>query len=130
MGRQHSNRRPVIAVLLAAVLTGLGHLYLGRHKRAFGWVALSLSVVALSIPDPPPASVVALLPALFVFTLSVLDAFWIAVRDRGNNGLQRDSWSSHSPGECPVCGEDLDPELDFCPWCTSRLDRQTETAEE
>lgn len=23
---------------------------------------------------------------------------------------------------CPHCGKDLDPDLDFCPWCTTRLD--------
>ncbi|MFD1597912.1 DUF7575 domain-containing protein [Halobellus rarus] len=23
---------------------------------------------------------------------------------------------------CPNCGKELDPELDFCPWCTTRLD--------
>ena len=73
---------------------------------------------------------VALLPALSVFALSVLDALWIAVRDSVNDGFQGDSPASHSPGECPVCGEDLDPELDFCPWCTSRLCRQTETTDE
>ena len=29
--------------------------------------------------------------------------------------------------ECPECGKELDPDLDFCPWCTTRLD---ETGEE
>jgi hypothetical protein len=24
--------------------------------------------------------------------------------------------------ECPECGKELDPDLDFCPWCTTRLD--------
>ena len=23
---------------------------------------------------------------------------------------------------CPNCGKDLDPDLDFCPWCTARLE--------
>ena len=23
--------------------------------------------------------------------------------------------------ECPECGKELDPDLDFCPWCTTRL---------
>lgn len=27
------------------------------------------------------------------------------------------------PAACPECGKDLDPELDFCPWCTAELDR-------
>ncbi|PSP91758.1 zinc ribbon domain-containing protein, partial [Halobacteriales archaeon QH_8_68_33] len=28
---------------------------------------------------------------------------------------------------CPNCGEDLDPDLEFCHWCTERTDtRETE----
>jgi len=30
-----------------------------------------------------------------------------------------------SGAECPECGEELDPEIDFCPWCTARLDDQS-----
>ena len=26
-----------------------------------------------------------------------------------------------SSAECPECGRELDPDLDFCPWCTTRL---------
>lgn len=29
---------------------------------------------------------------------------------------------SDDAGSCPNCGKELDPELDFCPWCTTRLD--------
>jgi hypothetical protein len=28
--------------------------------------------------------------------------------------------------ECPECGKELDPEIDFCPWCTTRLDESGE----
>lgn len=28
--------------------------------------------------------------------------------------------------ECPECGKELDPELDFCPWCTARLDERSD----
>ena len=28
--------------------------------------------------------------------------------------------------ECPECGKELDPDLDFCPWCTARLDESSE----
>ena len=30
---------------------------------------------------------------------------------------------SGSAETCPNCGKELDPELDFCPWCTTRLDQ-------
>ena len=29
--------------------------------------------------------------------------------------------------ECPECGKELDPDLDFCPWCTVQLDGANET---
>ena len=29
--------------------------------------------------------------------------------------------TAESNPECPECGEELDPALDFCPWCTTRL---------
>jgi len=29
---------------------------------------------------------------------------------------------SPTAGTCPNCGKDLDPDLDFCPWCTTRLE--------
>jgi hypothetical protein len=28
--------------------------------------------------------------------------------------------------ECPECGKELDPDIDFCPWCTTRLDGTNE----
>jgi hypothetical protein len=27
---------------------------------------------------------------------------------------------------CPHCGKELDPELDFCPWCTTRLSGESD----
>jgi hypothetical protein len=34
--------------------------------------------------------------------------------------------SGAADAECPECGKELDPELDFCPWCTTRFDEETE----
>ncbi|WP_049986392.1 DUF7575 domain-containing protein [Halobellus rufus] len=34
---------------------------------------------------------------------------------------------SEGAGSCPNCGKELDPELDFCPWCTTRLDSTDRT---
>ncbi|WP_336021696.1 zinc ribbon domain-containing protein [Halobellus salinisoli] len=34
---------------------------------------------------------------------------------------------SESADSCPHCGKELDPELDFCPWCTTRLDSADRT---
>jgi endogenous inhibitor of DNA gyrase (YacG/DUF329 family) len=34
--------------------------------------------------------------------------------------------SGAADAECPECGKELDPELDFCPWCTTRFDEESE----
>ncbi|SDX64389.1 DUF7575 domain-containing protein [Halobellus clavatus] len=33
-----------------------------------------------------------------------------------------ESAGSTDGGTCPSCGKELDPDLDFCPWCTARLE--------
>jgi len=85
-----------------------------------------------------------LLPTLAVVTMSVADAYFIAKLDSrpnpsleasasgGTNAAPRgDSTTAdgRSPPsavdsedvECPHCGKPLDPELEFCHWCTTEL---------
>lgn len=82
-------RRPWLAVLLALVISGLGHAYLRRWGRALGWyVAITITLVVL-VPDaavdqlftgtaPPVGD---LLPALVVILASVIDAYVLAIRN-------------------------------------------------
>jgi hypothetical protein len=82
-------RRPWLAVLLAIVISGLGHAYLRRWARAFGWYAAITVVLILFVPEPavnqllaqewPPLMDIA--PGLAVVTASVLDAYVLAVRN-------------------------------------------------
>jgi hypothetical protein len=37
-----------------------------------------------------------------------------------SSGIETHTAVDSNP-ECPECGEELDPDLDFCPWCTTRL---------
>ena len=91
-----------------------------------------------------------LAPLLAVGVASVADAYVLArmqqrePRDRGGDGASVASESNpksepetgdrsviaagaagrvsgSTDAECPECGKELDPELDFCPWCTTRL---------
>ncbi|WEL16840.1 MULTISPECIES: zinc ribbon domain-containing protein [unclassified Halorhabdus] len=132
--RQPSERkRPWLAALLSSLVTGLGHLYLGRWRRALGWlvvvtgVGLFLvdptaiaSLAAGSVPDP-----VALGPLFVVSLLSVLDAYILA---RAQNVMQRVSNTVEGARtHCPNCGNELDPELSFCHWCSTEIDRSTES---
>lgn len=82
-------KRPWLAVLLALVISGLGHAYLRRWGRALGWyLAITLTLVFI-VPDatvdqliagtrPPIADVV---PALIVVVFSVVDVYVLAVRN-------------------------------------------------
>ena len=85
-----------------------------------------------------------LAPVLAVGLASVADAYVLArLRQRETHGRAGSATPSEpSPGEtataaadsgtgtdttpeshaeCPECGKELDPDLDFCPWCTARL---------
>ena len=166
-------RRPWLAVLLAIVISGLGHAYLRRWARAFGWYAAITAVLILFVPEPavdqllaresPPLADIA--PGLAVVAASVIDAYVLAVRNnrryeeseaaraadgadsvaepvdetaltgladrlrgRSTTTVSAASASNASaPGsasttvECPHCGRETDPTLDFCHWCTEAL---------
>ena len=82
-------RRVWLAVLLAVVVSGLGHAYLRRWGRAFGWYLLITATLVFIVPDAalnqfvggerPP--LVDILPALLVAVASVIDAYVLAVRN-------------------------------------------------
>jgi hypothetical protein len=83
-------------------------------------------------------------PLLAVGVASVADAYVLArmrqreIRDRADVGAASESGpgngstvtagraaaeqvSASAEAACPECGKELDPDLDFCPWCTTRL---------
>ena len=84
-----SRRRPWLAVLLALMISGLGHAYLRRWARAFGWYVAITATVVLLVPDtaiegmfagdPPPIGEIA--PVVVVVAASVVDAYVVAVRN-------------------------------------------------
>ncbi|MFA1610547.1 DUF7575 domain-containing protein [Halobellus rubicundus] len=136
----HTRRRALIATLVAVLgasvgVAGAGHLYLRQWRRAAAWfsvvvgatiVLLSVFVdpATLSLSDPAavanvepaslPTAVTA--PVFALLLLNALDAYRLAAR-----GPQ----TADAP-QCPACGGELDPELDFCPWCTTRLEWEAE----
>lgn len=134
------NRRGLVAAVLAFLYPGLGHVYLRRWVRALAWFLLAIATAAMVVP---PAAYEAFeaggvsgmveatesfglevtLSLLAVGVLNVADAYIVAVREAA------EAAGPSSPAEattCPECGGDLDEELDFCPWCTTRFeDRET-----
>lgn len=130
-----NDARPWLAVLLAFLYPGLGHVYLREWLRALVWFFLNMTSFALLMPesavpetfgvDPllraaenfPPEAALAL-ASITVF--SMIDAYWIANRDTGDA-------EATAATTCPSCGKDVDPDLDFCHWCTERIAPEPDT---
>lgn len=133
---QTRRKRPWLAVLLAIVYPGLGHVYLREWGRALLWFALIVVSTSFLIPEsavPESLSVDGLVAAaeamplevsllvLALSFLSVLDAYWLATRVNETARPAVGEQETVEAAECPNCGKDLDEDLDFCPWCTERL---------
>jgi len=131
-----TRRRALIATLVAVLgaslgVAGAGHLYLRRWRRAAAWFSFVVGAAlvllwafvdpsTLSLSDPSavaavdPASLPATVTApLFALLLvSAVDAYRLALA-----GPQ----TVDGP-QCPNCRRELDPDIDFCPWCTIELE--------
>ena len=133
MGHSTSQKRPWLAAVLATLVTGFGHLYLRRWRRALGWLVVVFVTGALFVPPEAMEALVnegvidpvALAPTLLVSAVSVADAYLVAralnVRNRAVAAAMDDGESTAAT-HCPNCGKELDPELDFCQWCTTSID--------
>jgi hypothetical protein len=133
MGRH----RPWLAAALAMLVAGLGHAYLRRWRRALLWFVAILAAgaaLATAVDDPmptdptalPPLSVLG--PLLVLYGVSAVDAFLIARTDADSSGAgdtgsgaADGTGAAASPDACPHCGKEVDPDLDFCTWCTEPL---------
>lgn len=127
-----TRRRALLAGVFAVIYPGLGHVYLREWLRALSWFGLALLTAALVVPgdvltayeagglsrafeasrDLPLASMAAL---LLIRLLNVVDAVRLAL-------APRQVLDGPAAITCPECGGEIDPELDFCHWCTTRLD--------
>lgn len=136
---EHTRRRPWLAALLALVVSGLGHAYLRRWARAFGWYVAVTAAVFVFVPesavsgalagDPPAVEDVA--PAAAVVVASVIDAYVVALRNNRAHERERDAAraiaSETSPGEETGEGPEPTPTADGdgtvrCPECGKETD--------
>ena len=142
-----TRRRALITLIVAAIpgylgLAGVGHAYLRQWRRSIVWFLLGIgSAVALifyyvedpaaiEVTDPAAVPIEVTIPLLVIITLSVLDAFFLAI-SLGRE--QKEELAREEAGEdvqaapnCPNCRKEVDPELDFCPWCTIEFERPPE----
>jgi uncharacterized paraquat-inducible protein A len=134
MAESHTRKRPWLAVVLAALYPGLGHVYLREWFRALLWFGLIITAGVVLIPasmTPEEVSIQsmmamsrqlpldAMIAILALTLLSVADAYSLA--KRSNRQRRRDPDGDAAP-TCPQCGKEIDPELDFCHWCSAELD--------
>jgi hypothetical protein len=124
MARGSRGRRPVVAACLSLLVVGLGHAYLRRWWRGLGWAALTVGTASVWLQrgtltaattgetlDP-----LALVPVLAVGGMAAADAYVLA---RADGSISVDVGDTIE--KCPHCGKVVDPDLDFCHWCTSDL---------
>lgn len=131
-----SQVRRWLAVGLSVLQPGLGHAYLREWLRAATWFGLWVTAVLLAAPlpdDPAPRDVVRYVtgsPA--VDSLSPAAAFTlVAVITVASFDAYRRADAVPAPTEqeaptCPSCGREVDPELDFCHWCTADFEAARE----
>ena len=127
-------KSPFLAAVLGMLSPGLGHVYLGRWGRALLWFTVVIGAIFILVPELPAStslsvdSVVATrqavvqfaaLPALVLSVMSVVDAYWLAATDRA---VSEDGPKEEASRACPNCGKELDEDIDFCHWCTTKLD--------
>ena len=125
----HTEKRPWLAAMLAFVYPGLGHIYLREWLRAILWFFLVVTSSTLLVPAdavPGTLSAEALLEAagnvppeaalalVSITVFSMVDAYWVAKRRNEQVAVMEGN-------TCPHCGKDVDPDLDFCHWCTERI---------
>jgi len=127
-----SRTRALLAAALATIYPGLGHVYLRAWLRALAWFVLSLVTAALVVPPSVVSAyqsggfsaliqasrtipTEAFLAILAVRVMNVFDAAWLGLRPHPSGG------SAEGP-TCPNCGRPIDDDLDFCHWCTTRLE--------
>jgi len=128
-----SQKRPWLAALLSIVIPGLGHLYIRMWGRALLWFGIYILTTVFLLPEslaPDEFSFDAFIRAgeavpntvsltiLLISVLCIIDAYRMATQQNEH------MLSRHSDGvsTCPECRKEVDEDLDFCHWCTARLD--------
>ena len=133
--------RALVAVGLSILMPGAGHAVIRDWARAAVFAGLFFASIAIFFPldqlwgaastgnlEEMQTIVESEITMLEQFTIMFLHLF--AAIDAGFQalGLTRDRGGSAGSGEptCPQCGKPIDTDLEFCHWCTTRLERPEE----
>lgn len=74
----------------------------------------------LDVSDSLPLEGTVLLSG--VLALCVVDAYLMGRRINHLVAETERIAAGQSPNECPNCGKELDPDIEFCHWCTTELE--------
>lgn len=123
-----SRVRRWLAVGLSVLQPGLGHAYLREWLRAVTWFLLWVTAILVVAPlpdNPGPADVAryvtgssaidALSPVATVTLMAVVAVTAVDAYRHAATAGRPDT----SEPTCPSCGKEVDPELDFCHWCST-----------
>ena len=127
--------RAIAAAGLSVFMPGAGHALIRDWLRAFVFAALYISAVLLFFPTGEIAAAGSMSEAMdivtaetdtmsqfalsFLVLFAAIDATFRALGfPPGSSG----SGESSDGPTCPECGKELDDDLEFCHWCTTRLE--------
>lgn len=130
-------KRPWLAILLTLFVPGLGHIYLRLWGRAILWLGLSVLASYLFVPEavfPDSFTIGAVMEAgqtvsteavIVLFGVSLFCIVDVYVMTRQINEFvnrQEAIRAGTQATRCPNCRKELDPDIDFCHWCTTELE--------
>ncbi|MFC4544244.1 zinc ribbon domain-containing protein [Halosolutus amylolyticus] len=125
--------RALAAAGLSVVMPGAGHVLIRDWLRALVFSGLFLSAFVILLPTEQLAAAGTVTEGMdvvtdetstlsrfvlsFIVLFATIDAAFRAMGFPPNAGDAADGPT------CPECGKELDEDLTFCHWCTTRLER-------
>ena len=124
--------RAIAAAGLSVLMPGAGHALIRDWLRALVFAGLYFSAILLFFPTDQIAAAGSISEAMDVltaetdtvsqFALSFLVLFAAIDATFRAAGFPPSSNNSGDGPSCPQCGKELDEDLEFCHWCTTRLE--------
>lgn len=130
--------RVLAAAGLSLVFPGAGHAYLKDWIRALLFAGMFISAVLIFLPTSELAAaetmgeatdlIVSETDTISQFALSFVVIFAVMDAALRASGLSPNGSTGSDGPSCPHCGKELDEDLEFCHWCTTKLDQPNEEA--